>query len=334
MTDINGKVLENNNPQKGKQVLTEAQAFLISDILSDNNARKDTFGANSLLNIANVMVKTGTTNDRKDNWTIGGNANAMVGVWVGNNDNTSMLNVASGVSGASPIWRNIINQALKGKPAVKFEAPGTISQVMVDTVSGYSAHDNFPARNEYFIKGTEPVVADPIHVQLKICKNEGKLATPGDIAANNFDYKEYFQFKEEDPTAVAGGTNMWQQAVLNWLNTQSDSRYHPPSDYCGGANPLNIDFSYPTDNSANLPGSFTVTYTANSSSAITQSNLLVDGSTKCNSNSGSNSYKCDVSLSTGVHTLKAEATDASNHQSNRIITIAVGGPMPSPSPNP
>jgi membrane carboxypeptidase/penicillin-binding protein len=81
VTDINGKVLEDNKPQKVKRVLTEEAAFLINSILSDNEARKDVFGLNSLLNVPNVMVKTGTTNDKRDNnrrerqrngWCMGG----------------------------------------------------------------------------------------------------------------------------------------------------------------------------------------------------------------------------------------------------------------------
>lgn len=337
VTDINGKVLENNTPQKGKQVLTEAQAFLISNILSDNNARADTFGVNSQLNIANVMVKTGTTNDKKDNWTIGGNLNAMVGVWVGNNDNSSMLNVASGVSGASPIWRRITQEALRGKKAVTFEVPSTVSQVAVDAVSGYAAHDGFASRSEYFIKGTEPTLADPIHVLLKVCRSDGKLATPSDIAANNFDYKEYFQFKEEDPTAGAGGANKWQEAIINWLNGQNDSKYHPPTDYCGTSNPLNLDFTNPRDNDSNLNTTFTVTFNANSSSAITQAELQVDGSIVCNFNNGANNYSCPISsaLSNGKHTLKIRAMDSANHESDRVITVTVGAPVvstPTPSP--
>lgn len=337
VTDINGKVLEDNKPQKGNKVLSEEQAFLINSILSDNEARKEVFGLNSLLNIANVMVKTGTTNDKRDNWTIGGNANAMVGVWVGNNDNSQMLNVASGVSGASPIWRKIITAATKGKPAVKFEAPSGINQISVDTVSGYAAHDSFTSRKEYFVRGTEPTLPDPIHVLLKVCRSDGKLATPSDIASSNYDYKEFFQFKEEDPTAASGGVNKWQEGILNWLGGQSDSKYHPPTDYCGTSNPLNVDYINPKDQDSNLASTFTVNFTANSSSAITQADLAVDGKTICTFNNGANYYSCSIteSLSNGNHTIQANAMDAANHTSNRIITIAVGtsiSPTPSPSP--
>lgn len=170
VVDSNGKVLEDNHPQKGKQVLTEEQAYLIDSILSDNNARAPEFGINSYLNVPglNVMVKTGTTNDKRDNWTIGGNDNAMVGVWVGNNDNSPMLNVASGISGASPIWHRIVVAAMTGKPNLTFNVPQNIITEQVDSVSGYAAHDGFPSRAESFIKGTEPTGPDPVHVNLKV----------------------------------------------------------------------------------------------------------------------------------------------------------------------
>jgi len=337
VTDIKGNVLEENRPKKGNKVLTEEQAFLITSILSDNDARKEVFGPNSLLNLANVMAKTGTTNDKRDNWTIGGNANAMVGVWVGNNDNSQMLNVASGVSGASPIWRKIISAALRGKPAVKFEVPGGISQISVDAVSGYGAHDSFPSRNEYFIKGTEPTLADPIHVLLKICKSQGKLATPGDIAGGNYDNKEFFRFTESDPTA-GGGVNKWQEAINIWLSGQSDPRYHPPSDYCGTINPLSVNITSPRDQDGNLPSTFTVTFTANSNSAITQADLKVDGKTICSFNNGANNYSCEIkgsdSLTNGNHSLRASAMDSANNTLDNTITIAVGGPISTPTPTP
>jgi 1A family penicillin-binding protein len=340
VTDVNGKVLEDNTPKKGKQVITPDQAFLIDSILSDNAARTPEFGANSYLNVPglNVMVKTGTTNDKRDNWTIGGNDNAMVGVWVGNNDNSPMLNVASGISGASPIWHQIILRAEKGKPAVSFTPTSNIVTAQVDSVSGYAAHDNFPSRPEFFIKGTEPVGADPIHVLLRLCNSDGNLANPSDIASNNFHTQEFFQFKEEDPTAASGGENKWQEGILNWLNTQSDPRYHPPTGYCGSSNPLDVEITNPHDQDSGIStNGITATFTANSNSAITQASLKLNGSqiSGCLFNNGANNYSCPVSFSgNGVYTLEADATDAGNHQSSKTITIAVGESMPTPTPTP
>ncbi|MEK7526301.1 MAG: PBP1A family penicillin-binding protein, partial [Patescibacteria group bacterium] len=195
--DKDGKVLEKKDPKKGQRVISEEDAFLIADILSDNNARKETFGTNSAINIAGrqVAVKTGTTNDRRDNWTIGGTPQEVTGVWVGNNDNSEMKALVSGVSGAAPIWRRITLQALKGKPNVKFAQPNGVVTASVDIISGFREHDGYPSRTEYFKKGTEPNGADPIHTKLKICKNDGKLATPADISGGNYDEKEFFVFK-------------------------------------------------------------------------------------------------------------------------------------------
>lgn len=338
VTDANGKVLEDNHPKPGKQVLTPEQAYIMESMLSDNDARTPEFGANSYLKVSglNVMVKTGTTNDKRDNWTIGGNINAMVGVWVGNNDNSPMLNVASGISGASPIWHKIVVAANTNKPNVSFDVPQNIIVAQVDSVSGYAAHDGFPSRSESFAKGTEPTGPDPVHLNLKLCKSDHNLANPSDIASGNYDSKEFFVFKEEDPTA-SGGVNKWQEGILNWLNSQGDSRYKPPTNYCGTTNPLDVQFVNPTDQSSNLGNSIDVKFTANSSSAITQASLKVNGNTSCTFSSGQNTYTCHVNFPTnGVYTLEADATDSTTHSSNRVITVGVGtewnSATPSPSP--
>ncbi len=117
VTDWRGKVLEETklDELEGERVLSQGTAFLISHILHDNNARIAAFGSNSLLNVKGhpeVSVKTGTTNDRRDNWTIGFTRHAVVTVWVGNNDNSSMSGAVSGVSGASPIWNTIMQKTL------------------------------------------------------------------------------------------------------------------------------------------------------------------------------------------------------------------------------
>lgn len=93
----------------GKQVLDPRVAYIITDILSDNAARSAAMGSNSALYTPSIetSVKTGTTNDVKDNWTVGYTRNVAVGVWVGNNDNQSMRN-STGLTGAAPIWNSVI----------------------------------------------------------------------------------------------------------------------------------------------------------------------------------------------------------------------------------
>jgi len=333
--DADGKVLEEVKPEKKKRVLSEEQAYLIANILSDNSARSIVFGTNSLLNIPGrtVAVKTGTTNDKRDNWTLGGNTQALVGVWVGNNDNSPMLNVASGVSGASPIWRRVLLEALTGKPNVGFETPKGIVTVSVDSVSGYRAHDGFGERPEIFIKGTEPG-EDPIHVNLKVCKTDGKLATPFDINQGNYDQKEYFVFKEEDPTAKAGEPNRWQEGILNWLSSQAEPKYHPPTDYCGTSNPISIKFSSPTDQTSNLGSDFEIRFSVESTAAIVNVDLEIDG-TKVRSFDGPPYFHQVNGLSTGTHQIRVRAKDANGKESDSMIRIGVGvawDATPTPTP--
>lgn len=335
--DSNGKLLEEARPSKGRSVLTPEQAFLIADILSDNDARKEVFGQNSLLYIPDrkIAVKTGTTNDKRDNWTIGGNSQRLVGVWVGNNDNSEMLQVASGVTGASPIWRRIILEALKDKPNIDFEFPGGIVTKAVDAVSGYAAHDGYPSRIEKFIVGTEPIGDDPTHTKLKVCKTDGKLATPADIASGNFEEREFFVFKEDDPVSK-DGVNRWQQGIDRWLESQSDPRFHPPNDYCETSSPVNVEFQTPTDRTSYLPNIFNIKISADSITDIVEVVLEAD---RVHVRSFSNPpYEYQINLPDGVHTLRAKAKDANGKESDKEITVGVNvswdyvPPTPSPVP--
>ncbi len=94
------------------QAISPAAAFMLTDILSDNNARTPMFGANSALKISRpAAVKTGTTNDFRDNWTIGFTRHLLVGVWAGNATGQVMKDV-TGLSGAAPIWRDFMESVL------------------------------------------------------------------------------------------------------------------------------------------------------------------------------------------------------------------------------
>jgi len=120
--DQNGKILEEFQPNE-QGVLPKNTALLLSDILSDEKSRIPTFGAHSVLYIPNrdVAVKTGTTNNNKDAWTIGYTPSISVGVWAGNNNNQPMKK--GGAALAGPIWNKFINEALKILPDEKFEKP-------------------------------------------------------------------------------------------------------------------------------------------------------------------------------------------------------------------
>ena len=152
--DHKGNTVYEYQPTSGEQVIRPEHAFLISSILSDNEARTPMFGADSVLNLPiPVAVKTGTSNDYRDNWTIGYTPDLAVGVWVGNADYTAMENI-SGVTGAAPIWSEFIQIALQkmngGNPSV-FNKPNGIVEKVICTVSGTEPSQWCPdQRSEYF----------------------------------------------------------------------------------------------------------------------------------------------------------------------------------------
>lgn len=147
---------------KGKRAISEGAAFIISHILQDNNARSAAFGTNSELVIKDrtVSVKTGTTDDLRDNWTIGYTPNFLVAVWVGNNDFTPMAQgVASGLTGASPVWNRVMTYLLENQPDLPPIKPSTVVGMQVCSDTGVIAGKqgdgfNCPTRFEYLIQGT------------------------------------------------------------------------------------------------------------------------------------------------------------------------------------
>lgn len=139
ITDFAGKIIYEYQPPAGEQVIRAEHAYLISSILSDNNARSLMFGFNSPLNLSfPVAAKTGTTNDIRDNWTLGYTPDLVTGVWIGNADYTPMVN-SSGLSGAAPIWSQFMEFAVpyltNGAPT-PFNRPSGIVDKVVCKLSG------------------------------------------------------------------------------------------------------------------------------------------------------------------------------------------------------
>ena len=180
----------------GKRVLSRETAFIVSHILYDNGARSSAFGSSSELVVRGhpeVSVKTGTTNDLRDNWTIGYNQDYLVAAWVGNNDNTPMdRNVVSGVTGAAPIWNEIMTNLLvdskQSWPAIPSGVIGRSICILSSNLPS-SEGETCPTRFEYFIKGTEPTDVENLRRAVNIDKTTGRLAT-GDTAPENIEQQE------------------------------------------------------------------------------------------------------------------------------------------------
>lgn len=144
------------------QVIDEGVAFLLTDILSDNDARTPAFGRYSELVIPGhpeVAVKTGTSNDLRDNLTVGYNQDYLVAVWVGNNDNSPMSRVASGVTGASPIFNSIMSRLLVGTESTAWAPPEDVVRLGVCSLTGTLPCRGCPTKAEWFLQENTPKIA-------------------------------------------------------------------------------------------------------------------------------------------------------------------------------
>jgi 1A family penicillin-binding protein len=147
ITDYAGEVVDEYKPETAEQVIRPEHAYLISSILSDNNARSWMFGPNSVLNLPfQAAVKTGTSGTPKgdaqelvfDNWTIGYTPDLATGVWIGNADYKPMINTA-GSTGAAPIWSQFMQYAvpyLTNNNPTPFKRPEGITDKIVCALSG------------------------------------------------------------------------------------------------------------------------------------------------------------------------------------------------------
>lgn len=192
ITDAEQQVIfEYDAPPLARRVIDEKIAYIITDILSDNNARIPSFGDNSPLNVGfPAAAKTGTTTDFRDNWVIGYTPDLVVGVWVGNANNTAMMDI-TGVSGAGPIYNLFLRTVKRGEPTPDFVEPDGLNHVEVCRLSGMLPNEHCSHRvNEIFIPGTEPTEFDTFYQMFTIDIETGLVAnentSPENIAEQVF----------------------------------------------------------------------------------------------------------------------------------------------------
>ena len=165
------------NTFSSSSVVDPALAYLINDILSDDVARRPSVGANSALELDRpAAVKTGTTNDFRDNWTVGYTPQLATGVWVGNTDNTPMTNMPA-ILGAAPIWQAVMTYADQNLPVLTWPRPPDVIEMTVCQTSGLLPTPLCPTRQEIFKEGTQPTTPDNVYQQYAVNKDTGLLAT-------------------------------------------------------------------------------------------------------------------------------------------------------------
>lgn len=246
-----GELLEEyrNKPIK---ILEPQIARLISDILSDENARAPIFGSHSKLYIEErpTAVKTGTTQEYRDGWTVGFTPSLVVGVWAGNNNNTPMKN-GDGSAVAAPIWNEFFKRAYAKKQETRNKERET------------NNYFNLPEQIEEFIKPEIiPTNKDVLNgkfaneLNIKIDRISGKLATnltPPETIEEKIYYQVHcilYYLNKDRPQEEGDGKddpqfNNWESPVLKWVETLPNKETYnqqPPTEY--------DDFHLPKNNSS------------------------------------------------------------------------------------
>ena len=182
ITDPTGKVLFDlkANPSKATQIVDARYAYQITSILSDANARAPAFGTGGVLKLTRpAAVKTGTTNDWRDNWTLGFTPDLVAGVWVGNSNNSEMEHI-SGVTGAGPLWHNFMERVLAGTPVQDFMIPPGMVRLEVCNESGLLPSELCPPdhrHQEIFLAEQAPSQLDNVWQKIKIDRTNGLLGS-------------------------------------------------------------------------------------------------------------------------------------------------------------
>lgn len=174
-----------------KQAISKEGAYLISNILSDNTTRSKIFGSSLTVSGHTVAVKTGTTNDNRDAWTIGYNPQYVVGVWVGNNDNTPMKSGGSDMAG--PIWKSTMATLLSGKKDVAFTMPSSIVKRSVCYGSGSLAPKAASnTYSEYFMAGALPTATcNAVSSTISVCNlSTGEIISIDEDAYDSLRYSK------------------------------------------------------------------------------------------------------------------------------------------------
>ncbi|MCA9302453.1 transglycosylase domain-containing protein [Candidatus Nomurabacteria bacterium] len=322
-----GEVIYKAVPAKHNAISPET-AFIISDILSDDGARSDVFGTGSLLNIPGhkVAVKTGTTNDLRDNYAVGYTPIVAVGVWVGNNNNEAMSNVASGITGATPIYHRFMAAFLEGKEEQKFEAPSNVEKVTVDSLTGMLPYADFSQRPEWFIKGTEPTSPSEWYQRIEICKPDGLLASQSCREADKTSVETFIDIQAE--------LEKWQVYVDKWIgeNFSGDSKYFPPRTvsslkFDGGdvqkdTNPVVSIANF--KNGSDAPLEFRLKVEVSSPNDIDYVKIYLDGNEVTKDKSEPFGYNFTfTSADVGKHEFKASAVDEDGREGDVKISLEI-----------
>lgn len=317
--DSEGNKIEETSNQKGRRVIDKEPVYTLNNVLSDNEARAATFGANNYLTLGArpVAAKTGTTNDYRDAWTIGYTPEIVTGVWVGNNDNTEMKKGAGGSAVAAPIWNKFMRSMLDDKPISNFKNQelekcnkvmicgefAAEKTVEIDKSSGKLATEFTP----YYL--IEKKKYKEVHNILQYVNTNDPLGAPLDDPNNDPQYR------------------LWEAPVLKWAEEEGYLTEEPPTEsddtHLAEFKPT-IKWKSPDNNDDVKGSSFVMEVEASAPRGVNKVEYFIDDQKVGDSLSlpfFSYNYQINPFLSNGQHSLKAIAFDDLGNFKESIINI-------------
>ena len=325
IADSNGKIIEEFKADEfikseGKQVVTPEHAYLVDHILADRTAKYaayGTFWADRLNFRSDIAVKTGTSELKIDNGAFGTTPSYTVGTWVGNNNNTPMHpSLSSGVTGAAPIWRTIMENVLKGKQVENFKRPAGVVSFKVDAITGQKPLKGARTKIDLFARW-QPPPENSMTVKKRICKPSGLLANESCEKAGKAVDKVYFVLTDPYIDIFRPGSKQCRPCPP----TKVDTRTYSSS----GSSDLKVIISSPTDG-AIVGKDFDINVTATGPDPITKVEFFVGGSATPDAVDNVAPYSASfIDVSDGNYEIKVKAYDSKGETDEDTIDIEVVG---------
>jgi len=319
--DSSGKIIE-ETPKNSKkiQALDEQIAYEITNILSDNESRKATFGAHSPLESYSrpLAAKTGTTDDYRDAWTLGYTPSLVCGVWVGNNNNRPMSQGAAGVRVAAPIWRTFMNKALQGTKVEQFNRPKGIEKITTDKYTG-----KLPGGGETVTDIAAswqiPKERGASFIKVRVDKLTGHEAT-ADCPATFVQIKNISNIHSARPDDPH-----WENPVRAWAKSRGYLSSPPPTPPTCAATSEKykpaISIITPAEGDS-LSGIITITASVSAPLGIKSITYYLDGEKIASGKSASTSLDLS-SQEPGEHAISVTLIDRANQKATAGINIIV-----------
>lgn len=328
VTDGSGHTVWDNKPHSSN-ALDQQIAYMIQNVLSDNQSRAMVFGTNNYLNLGSrpVAAKTGTTENFRDAWTMGFTPSLVAGVWVGNTDGTYMNRSADGSIVAAPIWNDFMKKTLGNSPVEQFVKPAGIKSVTVDTLTGKKpGAGTKQTRTDIAASWTQiGTTGDTNGKSYQIDKVSKKLATdltPAAAIETVTSTSVHCELPVSDPAYAR-----WEAPVDAWAAAHGYGSGSVPTEYDDvhvEANRPSIQIASPIDG-AKVASPISVQLQVAAPLGVDHVEVYLDGTTYPATAVGS-TYTAQINADTGTHQISAKVFDSGFWDAtSATITIQVTG---------